>query len=74
MARNNNGGVGFLGLLTVALVVLKLLDKIQLGWWWVWAPMWIPFALLIAAFFIVLLGILLKEILSEMRRRKHRSI
>lgn len=43
MAENNNssGGIGFVGLLQVAFIVLKLLDKIQWSWLWVLAPTWI---------------------------------
>lgn len=36
------GSLGFFELLTVALVVLKLLDKIDCSWWIVFAPIWIP--------------------------------
>ena len=43
MGKNNNssGGIGFVGLLQVAFIVLKLLDKIQWSWLWVLAPTWI---------------------------------
>lgn len=37
---NNSGGVGFVGLLQVALIVLKLLDQINWSWWWVLTPTW----------------------------------
>ena len=46
MANNNNnvtyGGVGFLGLLTLIFITLKLLGVITWGWAWVLAPIWIP--------------------------------
>lgn len=50
MAKNNNssGGIGFVGLLQVAFIVLKLIDKIQWSWLWVLAPTWISFIILIA--------------------------
>ncbi len=38
---NNNNGIGFAGLLTVAFVVLKLCDVIAWPWWWVLSPLWI---------------------------------
>ncbi len=38
----SSGGIGFMGLLTVAFVVLKLIDKITWSWWWVLAPVWAP--------------------------------
>lgn len=35
-----SGGIGFTGLLQVALIVLKLLEKIDWPWWLVLAPTW----------------------------------
>lgn len=34
------GGIGVLGLLGVAFVVLKLAGVIAWSWWWVTAPFW----------------------------------
>ena len=41
------GGVGFLGLLTILFIGLKLTGYINWEWWWVLAPLWIPLALFI---------------------------
>jgi len=41
------------GLLGVAFVVLKLTGYIDWSWWWVTAPFWGPFALVVAAFVVV---------------------
>ena len=38
---NNSTGVGFVGLLTTAFVVLKLCGVIDWSWWWVVSPVWI---------------------------------
>lgn len=38
------GGIGLLGILTVAFIVLKLTNYIDWSWWWVLSPLWIPFA------------------------------
>jgi hypothetical protein len=35
---------GFLGMLQVALIVLRLCDVIGWRWWWVLAPLWVSFA------------------------------
>lgn len=51
-----SGGVGVLGLLGVAFVVLKLCKVIDWSWWWVTAPFWIPVG--VAVLLIVLVGIL----------------
>lgn len=42
--KNSSGsssGVGFVGLLTIVFVTLKLLEKIDWSWWWVLSPLWI---------------------------------
>ncbi len=44
------GGIGFLGLLSITLIVLKILDKIQVSWLWITAPIWMPLALLTSLF------------------------
>lgn len=56
MKENNNVGlnVGFLDLLTLTFIVLKLCNVIDWSWWWVLSPTLIP-----AAILIVLIPILL---------------
>lgn len=50
-SNNNNtaskGGIGFLGLLQILFIALKLLDKIDWSWLWVLSPTWIPILLYI---------------------------
>lgn len=41
------GGVSFIELLQVALIVLRLCKVITWSWWWVLAPTWIPILILI---------------------------
>lgn len=53
--KASSGGVGFLGLLTVAFVVLKLTHFIDWSWWWVWSPLWLPVALVLGVCVVVLL-------------------
>lgn len=55
-ASTRGGGVGFLGLLSIAFIVLKLTGVISWSWWWVLLPLWGPFALLVVLFAIILLG------------------
>ena len=41
MSSNNNSsgaGIGFLGMLTIAFIVLKLTKCIARSWWWVLGP------------------------------------
>jgi hypothetical protein len=43
-----SGGIGVAGLLGVVFVVLKLTGFIDWSWWWVTAPFWGGFALVLA--------------------------
>ena len=47
-SSSNNTGIGVFGLLGVAFVVLKLTGYITWSWWWVTAPFWGGFLLIIA--------------------------
>lgn len=51
-----SGGVSVLGLLGVAFIVLKLCKVINWSWWWVTAPFWIPFGVIMLL--VVLVGII----------------
>jgi hypothetical protein len=56
MATNNStntGGVGFLGLLTVLFIGLKLTNYIDWSWWWVLAPIWGPVVVVLAIMLVV---------------------
>lgn len=44
-SSSSSGGIGFVGLLTLLFIALKLLDKIDWSWWWVLSPLWISAAL-----------------------------
>lgn len=46
-SSNASGGVGFLGLLTIVFITLKLTEVIDWSWWWVTAPLWGCFAVVI---------------------------
>lgn len=37
---SSSSGSGFLGLLAIVFITLKLLGKIDWSWWWVTAPLW----------------------------------
>lgn len=41
------GGIGFIGLLVIMFIVLRLCNVIAWSWWWVLAPLWIPVAITI---------------------------
>lgn len=46
-SSSSSGGVGFLGLLTIVFIVLKLTNVVDWSWWWVLAPVWIGWGLLL---------------------------
>lgn len=58
---SRTGGVSFLGLLTLAFIVLKLTGVIAWSWWWVLAPLWISAALVAVTGAVALVVILLVE-------------
>ena len=43
---NSSGGIGISTVLFLIFLVLKLIGTINWSWWWVFAPLWIPFALI----------------------------
>jgi hypothetical protein len=47
-SSSSSSGIGVLGLLGIVFVTLKLLGYITWSWWWVTAPFWGGFALLLA--------------------------
>lgn len=59
MSSNNNSsrssGIGVLGLLGIAFVILKLTKVIDWSWWWVTLPFWGGLVLILIGFIIVIL-------------------
>lgn len=53
---------GFCMILFIVFLILKLTNTIDWSWWWVSAPLWIPFCIILLA--LVILGII--TILNEM--------
>ncbi len=56
---NNNGssgGIGFVGLLQIVFIALKLCKVIDWSWWWVLAPTWISFGLVAIIVLIVIIA------------------
>lgn len=55
-SSSTRSGVGVLGLLGVAFIVLKLCGVITWSWWWVTAPFWGPTALVLSIAILIILG------------------
>lgn len=58
-STTTSSGVGFMGLLTIAFIVLKLTNVITWSWVWVLSPLWIGLALGLAIVVIVVVLALL---------------
>lgn len=57
---SSNSGIGFVGLLTVAFIVLKLCHVISWSWVWILSPIWISVIIGIVVFLIILAVIMLR--------------
>jgi uncharacterized protein (DUF983 family) len=63
MAKNNSSsssGIGFVGLLTILFIGLKLTGYIAWSWLWVLSPLWISTALVLAILGIIALVLAIK--------------
>ena len=60
----SGSGIGFVGLLQIVFITLKLMGYITWSWFWVMAPMWMSFcfAVLIVT---VVFGLAWKSVKSE---------
>lgn len=53
-SSSSSSGIGFIGLLTVLFVGLKLTDHIDWNWIWVLAPLWMGTAVGVVLFGLIL--------------------
>lgn len=58
-------GVGIFGVIFIVLLILKLLNAVNLTWYWVTAPLWMP---LVAYIAVVLLGFLVTAIVLMFKK------
>lgn len=54
MSNNSSGGVGFVGLLQVLFIGLKLGNVITWSWLWVLSPIWITLGLVLLVIAVML--------------------
>jgi hypothetical protein len=55
MSENkSSGGIGFFGLMFLIFMTLKLTKVIDWSWWWVTAPLWGGFAILLIVLLVAL--------------------
>lgn len=65
-SSSSSGGIGFVGLLTILFIGLKLTNYIDWSWWWVLSPLWIT-GLIMA---IILVGVAIAFVMSERKRQR----
>lgn len=58
---NSSGGIGFVGLLTIVFIILKLTGVIQWSWWWVLSPIWMTIVLVVLCVAIVVAAEVAKD-------------
>ena len=61
--ENERGGIniGFIGLLTILFIVLKVTGYVAWSWWWVLAPLWIGIPVMIMLVLIIIFGAVLLD-------------
>lgn len=64
-----NGGLGFVGALTITFIVLKLIHAIDWSWGWVLSPMWISASLIALGG----IGVVALAIVSARREERRRA-
>lgn len=57
----DKGGIGFVGLLTIVFIILKLTEVIDWSWGWVLSPIWITMGL---GLLIVIISLIALKILE----------
>lgn len=61
-SQTSSGGIGFIGLLQIVFIVLKLIGKIDWSWWWVMAPTWGSFLFYLAVASAILAYYIIKAV------------
>jgi hypothetical protein len=50
-----SSSLNFTSLLTILFIGLKLMGYITWSWWWVLSPLWLPLAIVIGGYLVVML-------------------
>lgn len=69
-SSSSSGGIGFVGLLTILFIALKLTGFISWSWLWVLSPLWIGFATVVVVLLIIFCIWLIKELVKTKRVKK----
>lgn len=66
-AKQSGSAVSIFTIVFVVLLTLKLAKVISLSWWWVFAPLWLPAAIIIVVSIVLFSAISLNKWLSSRR-------
>jgi hypothetical protein len=73
MANSNSSstssGIGFVGLLTIVFITLKLTGYITWSWWWVLSPIWISWIFIFLILIIVIVWAVMQDKKDPFRRK-----
>ncbi len=74
--NKSSGGIGFLSILAIAFITLKLCKVIDWSWWWVTCPLWGPAAIVIAFLTGKLVVVILSALLdnSDIKKRRREQM
>lgn len=71
--RDSGGGrtgIGFIGVLQLIFIVLKLCKVIEWSWWLVLIPLWIELALCVLIIVVVVIAAIVKGKIRDRNRRE----
>lgn len=68
-SSSSSGGVGFVGLLTILFIGLKLTKYIDWSWWWVLSPIWISASIVLGILLIVFVFHFVKNWIKVSKRK-----
>jgi len=69
-SSSSSSGIGFVGLLTIVFIVLKLIGQIDWSWWWVLSPVWI--SAIITILIIVFMFFTEKKVKNDRFKRRRK--
>ena len=66
ITTSSSGGIGFVGLLTITFIVLKLVGVIDWSWLWILSPIWISIGIVVGIILLILIGIVIYFIVKNL--------
>jgi hypothetical protein len=69
--KSSSGGIGFVGMLTIVFIVLKLTHVIDWSWWWVMSPIWGVAALILAVVILLVIWYLIGRLVMKIKMRNY---